>query len=403
MTATEIRDPAGWLARLRRRRALRERAGLGRTLRARDAMENVLDLAGNDYLGLTRDPRVLSAAAEALTMYGAGASGSRLVRGSTRLHAQLEQALAHLLGQPAALVFSSGYLANLAAVAGVVGPGTVIVRDAHVHASLIDACRLTGAQTEVAAHADVTDLAAKLEKFSARPLVVVTESVFSVDGDLAPLREMHALCRRFGAILVVDDAHAVGILGPDGGGAVRAAGLADEPDVVVTATLSKAFGAAGGIVAGPTDFIDHLIQTARPFIYDTALPPAITAAAHAALGVIRHSPELRDSVRRRAATAAEFLRSQGLTVVRPPAAGILAVAAPTAEAAVQWAAACHAKQVAVGCFRPPSTPDPVSRLRLTVNARLSEEDFAAALRVVVATAPAGTVSSRRHVPGSGEH
>ncbi|MBO4210605.1 aminotransferase class I/II-fold pyridoxal phosphate-dependent enzyme, partial [Micromonospora echinofusca] len=235
---------ADWLAVLDRRARLRARAGLTRHIRSRGADEQVIDLAGNDYLGLSGHPAVTAAAGTALAGYGLGATGSRLVRGSTDLHDALEQALADWLGTAGALLFSSGYLANLAAVRALVTPRTLLVSDAHNHASLIDGCRISGAETVVVAHADPAAVQAALAAAPGRPAVVVTESVFSVDGDLAPLAELHAVARRHGALLLVDEAHALGVLGPSGAGGVVDAGLAGAPDVVVTATLSKALGGA---------------------------------------------------------------------------------------------------------------------------------------------------------------
>ena len=203
---------ADWLAALDRRAELRARAGLTRTLRPRAADDAVVDLAGNDYLGLATHPEVTAAAATALSEYGLGATGSRLVRGSTDAHQALEDDLAGWLGVDRALVFSSGYLANLAAVRGLTQPRTLLVSDAHNHASLIDGCRISGAETLVTPHADVAAVAAALAAAPGRPAVVVTESVFSVDGDLAPLAELHAVARRHGALLLVDDAHARGLV-----------------------------------------------------------------------------------------------------------------------------------------------------------------------------------------------
>ncbi|WP_157527918.1 aminotransferase class I/II-fold pyridoxal phosphate-dependent enzyme, partial [Micromonospora rosaria] len=230
---------ADWLAALDRRAELRARAGLTRRLRPRPADDVVVDLAGNDYLGLARHPEVTAAATRALAGYGLGATGSRLVRGSTEAHHDLEAALADWLGTGRSLVFSSGYLANLGAIRGLVQPRTLLIADAHNHASLIDGCRISGAETVVTPHGDVAAVARALAGAPGRPAVVVTESVFSVDGDLAPLADLHAVARRHGAVLLVDDAHALGVLGPGGAGGVAAAGLAGAPDVVVTATLSK--------------------------------------------------------------------------------------------------------------------------------------------------------------------
>jgi len=376
-----------WLDALDRRARLRAKAGLTRGLHPRGAGDPVVDLAGNDYLGLARHPAVVAAAAAALTEYGLGATGSRLVRGSTHAHDGLERELAGWLGTERALVYSSGYLANLGAVRALVRPRTVLVCDAHNHASLIDGGALAGAATEIYAHADPAAADAALGRRPAgSPAVVVTESIFSVDGDLAPLADLHAVARRHGALLLVDDAHALGVLGPDGAGGVAAAGLAGEPDVVVTATLSKSLGGAGGVVAGPAPLIRHLVDTGRTFIFDTALPPAVAAGVRAALGLTRAGTGLRDTLHERAARAVKRFRDAGLEVSEP-AGGVIAVTAPGPDAAVAWRDACLDRGVAVGCFRPPSTPDTRSRLRLTVNAGVPPADFDRALSVVVECAP----------------
>lgn len=377
---------ADWLAALHRRAELRAKAGLTRTLRPRAAADAVVDLAGNDYLGLATHPEVTAAAGRALSGYGLGATGSRLVRGSTDAHHALEAALADWLGTDRALVFSSGYLANLAAVRGLVQPRTLLVSDAHNHASLIDGCRISGAETVVTPHGDVDAVAAALAAAPGRPAVVVTESVFSVDGDLAPLAALHAVARRHGALLLVDDAHALGVTGPGGAGGVAAAGLAGEPDVVVTATLSKALGGAGGVVAAPAEFVRHLVETGRTFIFDTALPPAVAAGVLAAVRLARAGDDLRAELAARAALARRRLTAAGLTVSAPDAA-VVSVTAPGPEAATAWAAHCRDRGVAVGCFRPPSTPDSRSRLRLTISAGVARADFDRALDVIVECAP----------------
>jgi 8-amino-7-oxononanoate synthase len=380
-----------WLDTLADQAALRGTAGLRRELRPHGPADDIVDLAGNDYLGLARHPDVIEAAVAAVREYGLGATGSRLVRGSTTAHDDLEARLADWLGVESALVYSSGYLANVGAVKALAGPGTLIVSDAYNHASLVDGCRLAAAghdrvQKVVTAHGDVSAVRATLSRHAGRPAVVVTESVFSVDGDLAPLRDLLEVCREHGALLLVDDAHAVGVLGPHGAGGVAAAGLAGEPDVVVTATLSKAFGAAGGIVAGPAGLRRHLVDTGRTFIYDTALPPAVAAGATAALRVLRAGAGLRGELADRARYATARLRAAGLEVPTP-AAGVLSVAASGPEEAVAWAAACRERGVAVGCFRPPSTPDNRSRLRLTINVGVAPADFEHAVDVIVEERP----------------
>src|SRR5690606_26369940 len=294
---------SAWLAALERRARLRARAGLARRLNPRDPDSVVVDLAGNDYLGLARHPTVVAAATDALAAYGLGATGSRLVRGSTAAHAALEADLADWLGAEGALVYSSGYLANLGALRALLRPRTLLVADAHCHASLVDGCRMTGLETVVTPHADVAAVEEALRGAVGRPSVVVTESIFSVDGDLAPLAELHRLTRRYDALLLIDDAHGLGVIGPAGAGGVAAAGLSGEPDVVVTATLSKALGAAGGVVAGPAPLIRHLVDTGRTFIYDTAPPPAVVAGVRAAVRLARAGDSLRAELRERAAAA----------------------------------------------------------------------------------------------------
>ena len=230
---------SSWSEWLREQAASREVAGLRRTLRPRPETDDLIDVAGNDYLGLSRDPAVIAGAAEAARVWGAGAGASRLVTGTLELHQQLERDLADYLGQPAALVLSTGYHANLAAVSALADRDTLIVSDAHIHASLVDAVRLSRAQLQVVPHSDVEAVRRALAGTTGRAMVLA-ESVYSVLGDQAPLAELAAACDERGALLVVDEAHGLGVHGP---GLVRAAGLAGRPDVVVTATLSKAAAA----------------------------------------------------------------------------------------------------------------------------------------------------------------
>jgi 8-amino-7-oxononanoate synthase len=380
--------PSRWLDELRDASNRREAAGLRRSLTGRAAYDDVIDLAGNDYLGLSRHQAVVEAASQALVAYGLGATGSRLVRGTTDAHLALERDLANWLGVEAALVYSSGFLANLGALRALAGPGTVLVSDAYNHASIVDGCRATRAEVTVTRHLDLAavDSALAGAADAGQPAVVVTESVFSVDGDLAPLADLHAIVRRRGARLLIDDAHAAGLLGPDGRGAVAAAGIAGEPDVIVTVTLSKAFGSGGGVVAGPAELIRTLVDTGRTFIYDTGLPPAVAAGAHAALDLIRGGDDLRTELYARAALVVTRLGAAGLDVSHP-AAGVLSVAASSPDAATAWAAACRDRGVAVGCFRPPSTPDGSSRLRLTINIGVPRYAFEKALDIIAETAP----------------
>jgi 8-amino-7-oxononanoate synthase len=350
----------------------------------------LLDLASNDYLGLARHPETMAAAADAVKVWGVGSTGSRLVTGSTQLHAELERELAGFCGAEAALVFSSGYLANLGVVTALSGPDTLVVSDAHNHASLIDGCRLSRAEVAVVGHHDPAAVRAALASRVQRRALVVTDSVFSVDGDLAPLPELVAAAREHDAVLVVDDAHGLGVVGDAGRGAVAEAGLAGAPDVVFTVTLSKSLGAQGGAVLGPRRVVRHLVETARSFIFDTGLAPACAAGALAAVRLLRDQPGLARRARAVAASLADRLRAAGLDSGFPHAA-VVSVRAPDREAAVAWAQRCREAGVAVGCFRPPSVPDGVSRLRLAARADLGRDEVDRAVEVIASTAPAGAV------------
>ncbi|MEU8962155.1 8-amino-7-oxononanoate synthase [Streptomyces sp. NPDC048491] len=376
------RAPFDWIDAESERR---ERAGLVRTLRPRAAGQDLLDLASNDYLGLTRHPAVVAGAAGAAHRWGAGATGSRLVTGTTELHAELERELADFCGFEAALVFSSGYAANLAALTALGPHGSLIVSDAGNHASIVDGCRLARARTEVVPHAEPEAVRKALDAHGG-PGLVVTDSVFSVDGDAAPLHQLAYACREFGAALVVDDAHGLGVLGEGGRGALHAAGLAGAADAVATVTLSKSLGSQGGAVLGPARVIRHLVNAARTFIFDTGLAPAAVGGALAALRLLRTEPELAARARAVAAELHARITAAGHQAVRPDAA-VVSVRAPSPEAAVGWAADCRAAGVVVGCFRPPSVPDGISRIRLTARADLTESQIDTAVGAILRTAP----------------
>ncbi|MDQ4117136.1 MAG: aminotransferase class I/II-fold pyridoxal phosphate-dependent enzyme, partial [Actinomycetota bacterium] len=234
---------------------------------------HLLDLASNDYLGLADDPRLRAAATDAVERYGTGARASRVVTGTSAAHDDLERALTALTGQPACLAFSSGYTANIGLLTALGDRDTLIVSDAHIHASLIDGARLSRSPVAICPHADLDALAHLLRTREQRRAIVVVESIYSVLGDAADLPRIAALCAEHDALLVVDEAHGIGVRG-DGRGAVHAAGLAGAGHVVLTATLSKALGAQGGAVLGSPLLREHLVNTARTFVFDTALAPA---------------------------------------------------------------------------------------------------------------------------------
>jgi 8-amino-7-oxononanoate synthase len=379
-------EPPSPLAWLPGRAAERVAAGLRRTLRPRTpGGDGLLDLASNDYLGLARHPRVVDAACAAARTWGAGSTGSRLVTGSTELHAELEGALAAHAGAEAGLVFSSGYLANLGTVCALSGPGTLVVSDALNHASIVDACRLSRARVAVTPHGDADALEKVLAERTEERAVVVVDAVFSVDGDLAPLPALAAAARRQGAAMVVDEAHGIGVVGPEGRGAAHAAGLAGDPGVVVTATLSKSLGSQGGAVLASRQVVEHMVDAARTFIFDTGLAPACAGAALAALRLLQEEPDRAPAVRARARELAALARAYGLDASAPQGA-VVSVLIGAPDAAVAAAERCAAHGVRVGCFRPPSVPDGTSRLRLTARADLTEADMTRAADALAAVA-----------------
>ncbi|OBJ34733.1 8-amino-7-oxononanoate synthase [Mycobacterium colombiense] len=366
-------SPLDWLEAVERQR---REAGLRRSLRPRPAVATELDLASNDYLGLSQHPDVIDGGVAALRMWGAGATGSRLVTGDTELHQQFESELADYVGAASGLLFSSGYAANLGAVVGLSGRGSLLVSDEYSHASLVDACRLSRARVAVTPHRDVGAVEAALQARDEERAVVITESVFSTDGALAPLRELHEVCRRHRALLIVDEAHGLGVRG-GGRGLLHEAGLAGAPDVVMTTTLSKALGSQGGAVLGPTSVRAHLIDAARTFIFDTGLAPAAVGAARAALTVLRSEPWRAGAVLRHAAFLAEVCG-----VPETPQSAVVSVILGDPDVAVAAATACLDAGVRVGCFRPPTVPAGTSRLRLTARASLDDAELEVARRVL---------------------
>jgi 8-amino-7-oxononanoate synthase len=366
-------SPLAWLDE---HEQARRRAGLRRGLRPRPAVGTELDLASNDYLGLSQHPDVIDGGVQALRTWGAGATGSRLVTGDTELHQHFESELAEFVGAASGLLFSSGYTANLGAVVGLSGPGSVLVSDAYSHASLVDACRLSRARVVVAPHRDVDAVDAALGARDEERALVITESVFSADGALAPVRELHEVCRRHRALLLVDEAHGLGVRG-GGRGLLHELGLAGAPDVVLTTTLSKALGSQGGAVLGPAPVRAHLIDAARPFIFDTGLAPAAVGAALAALRVLQTEAWRPEAVLRHARELAQIC-----AVPEVPQSAVVSVILGEPEVAVAAAAACLEGGVKVGCFRPPTVPPGTSRLRLTARASLDAAELEIARRVL---------------------
>ena len=373
-----------WLAA---RAAEREGRGLTRRLAESDRGEPLLDLAGNDYLGLARDPRVVAGAVAAAQAYGAGACASRLVSGTLTIHTDLEQAMAAFTGFPAALACSTGYHANLSVVSALADRDTLVVSDAHIHASMIDACRLARAAVTVTPHNDVKAVERALAGRTQRRALVLAETIYSVLGDEAPIAELARAAAAHDAVLIADEAHALGVAGPGGRGLLAAHGLTGRPEVVGTGTLSKSFGAQGGLVLGWPAVREHLINRARPFIYDTGLAPAAAGAALAALQVVSADPDLVGRVRRNAAVLAD---AAGVGV---PAGAVLSVPMHGPREALAGVSEAAAHGLRIGCFRPPSTPDGMSRLRLTAHAHHTDEEMALAAKVLRRVVPGGRITA----------
>jgi glycine C-acetyltransferase/8-amino-7-oxononanoate synthase len=344
----------------------------------------VLLLCSNNYLGLADHPRVRQAAADAAERFGAGAGASRLISGNMALHCRLEERLAAFSGYDAALLFGSGYLANVGTIGSLAGRGQVVFSDELNHASIIDGCRLSRAERFIYRHADLDHLSWGLDRAGDRAALIVTDAVFSMDGDVAPVAALLELARRYGCRLAVDEAHATGALGPGGRGAVAEAGLSGEVDVLV-GTLGKTLGSYGAYVCGRADTIDLLINTARPFIFSTAPPPPAVGAAIAALGLLDGQPGMVENLGRNAAMLRRALSDQGLAVggsrtqIVPVHVGDPALAVELSERAL-------AGRVFAQAIRPPTVPDGTSRLRLAVMANHRADELMAAAHVIARAA-----------------
>ena len=325
--------------------------------------ENSIDLASNDYLGLARDQRVVAAAIAALREYGASAGASRLVTGTLAVHHELESVLCRLTEQPAALTFSSGYAANLGAVTALTGRGAHILLDAHAHASLHDAARMSRTAYDTFPHNDTAALDRRLGELAGLRVLVAVESIYSVLGDAAPLLTLTKVCRRHDALLLVDEAHSLGVVG-DGRGLVHALNLVDEDAVVVTITLSKSLGSQGGAVLSTPAVREHLVNSARTLIFDTGLAPAAAAAARGTAGIVLAEPDLATAVTERTTIIARTLQ------IERAAGAVQSVPMPNPNAAITAQNALRCEGILVGCFRPPSVPDGISRLRITARADL---------------------------------
>lgn len=335
---------------------------------------SLLLFCGNDYLGLSRHPRVVRAAEKALKKYGVGTGAARLISGTTDAHASLEKKLAQFKGKESALVFATGFLANLGILTAFAGEKDVIVMDKLCHASLIDGARLSKATLRVFPHKNYKKCEEILQRTKdARKRILVSETVFSMDGDLADLKELIRLKEKYEALLVVDDAHGTGVLGTHGRGATERGGLAKKIDIIM-GTLSKAIGGLGGFVAADKTLIDSLINLARPFIFTTALPPVLCEAAREALCVIKEEPTLRKKLWSNIHKVHKGLARLGFSIAKPESA-ILPVILGDEKKALAAFEALLEQGIFIPAVRYPTVPKGKARLRVTVSAAHTPGDI----------------------------
>jgi len=355
-------------------------------------------LCSNNYLGLADHSRVRCAAADAAMKWGAGAGASRLVSGTMPLHGELEAELAEFKRKPAALLFGSGYLANTGAIAALAGRDEVVLSDELNHASLIDGCRLARAETFVYRHADVEHLEWGLGRARGRASLIVTDGVFSMDGDVAPLAEIAELAERHRCRLMVDEAHATGCIGAGGRGSVAAAGVGEQVDVVM-GTLGKSLGAYGAYVCGSRELIEYLVNASRPFIFSTAPPPPVVAGAQAALELLRERPKRVKRLATNSAAIRDGLRREGLDVGEA-GTQIIPLVVGTPSKAVALCERALENGVFAQAIRPPTVAEGTSRLRLTAMATHRVADLRRATAVIGGVARELGITARRSEPGS---
>lgn len=340
----------------------------------------VLLFASNDYLGLAGHPEVIRAAVQATQTYGAGAGAARLVSGSLPPHRRMEQALARFKGAASVLTFGSGYLANIGIIPALIGRGGLILADRLCHASLIDGCRLSGADFRIYRHNDMSHLRSLLaRRKKGRGTLIVTDGLFSMDGDLAPLPELVALAHTYEAQVYVDDAHGTGVMGATGRGTIEHYHLENAIPFHM-GTLSKALGSSGGFVAGPESMIQYLLNTSRSFIFTTAHPPGSAAAVTAALDIIQREPERRQRLWANRERLYAGLTNLGFAMTAS-AGPILPILVGQADRALAFAEQLLKNGVFVPAIRPPTVPESTSRVRVTVTSEHSADQIDQALLI----------------------
>ena len=335
--------------------------------------DTLLNFTSNNYLGLATDPALISASVEATETYGTSVAASRLLVGSTPLHDQLEESIAALKKCSSALLYSAGYLANIGVISALTSPGDIVFSDSLNHASIIDGTRLSRAETVVYRHLDLEHLEQLLSEAGPRQKFVVTETVFSMDGDLVDLPKLHAIVKKHGAVLIVDEAHATGVLGKSGGGAFDHFSI-DPAETIIIGTFSKALGSVGGFVAGPSTVIEYLKNRSRSFIFNTALPPSAVGAALVALEKVVAEPDRRSQI----VELSEYLRS-GLVEAGFSVSNSQTQIVPmiVGEAVQALSVEKHLRNAGIlaKAIRPPTVPEGTSRIRFNLNAKFDKEDI----------------------------
>ena len=375
-------DLKAWLSQQRERGGLRSlrpviRRGKGRLTLAGDNDRELIDFSSNDYLGLAGHPALIAAAHEALSRFGAGSGAARLMSGDLAVHHELEEAVARLKGKEAALTFGSGYMANTGIIPALVGRHDLIFSDRLNHASIHDGCRLSGGRVIRFRHNDLNHLEELLkEKRGTTTALIVVESIYSMDGDRCPLRELVALKERFGCLLMVDEAHATGVFGEHGGGVSEEDGVGGGVDLAM-GTFGKGLGSYGAYVAADREMIDYLLNRARSFIFSTALPPAVAAASLAAVRLVRQEPELRRELHEKITYFKGLLRNGGYGADLGPSQ-IIPILVGESEAALNKASLLKTQGIFATAVRPPTVPEGSARLRFSITRHHSATDLSQA-------------------------
>jgi len=335
--------------------------------------KSFLNFSSNDYLGLANDPAVVEAFNKGASHYGVGSGAAHLITGHSSVHHDLEQALAEHTGRSRALLFSTGYMANIGVITALCGREDLVIEDRLNHASLIDGGLYSNASFKRYAHADMTALENILKTVTAKQRLIVTDGVFSMDGDITPLDDIMLLSKQYNADVLVDDAHGLGVLGKHGGGVCESLSLNEDDQPILMATLGKAFGVFGAFVAGSNDLIEWLIQQARTYVYTTAIPPAIAAASLASLKIIQTQPERREHLDDLINQFKKGVASLGLQLM-PSQTPIQPIVVGDESRALEWSEDLRSQGLLVKAIRPPTVPNGTSRLRITFSAAHTQQD-----------------------------